>query len=411
MKKIILLGLLVSISASLFAQTKSKLTLSGDFRTISEFRQGYKTLLTESADPAYVVSQRSRLILDYKSNKFDLRFSAQDARAWGETFIINNTKPILLHEAWIKYYFNTKLNLTVGRKSIKYGDNRILADRNWSIVGAAHDAAILNFSDKNLYIDFGMAINNNASGLLQASSYSVKQYKAMSWFWMSKIFSPKLKINFINLFAGYQKTGTITTYGLNTIGLNPVLKSNGFTLNSAAYFQFGKNGSGNKHRSYIYTANLSYAYQFISVKAGYDQYSGKDFDDTSDTDRYFQQAIETIPHSYFGFMDFMKGPQFLKEQGISDLNFNVKYGKKTTITAYFHALSYTKKTGTDLSKKIGNEFDFVLTHKFAANHSLDVGYSFLLPHDDMILTALGPNTNPAFAQWAWVRLTFKPKLL
>ncbi|MCD6090251.1 MAG: hypothetical protein J7J72_02010 [Bacteroidales bacterium] len=108
---------------------------------------------------------------------------------------------------------------------------------------------------------------------------------------------------------------------------------------------------------------------------------------------------------------FIKVHNFEKKQGISDINFNIKYGKKTRLTAYFHALSYTKKTGTDLSKKIGNEFDFVLTHKFAANHSLDIGYSFMLPHDDLVLSALGSNTNASFAQWAWLRLTFKPKLL
>lgn len=411
MKKTILLGILFYLTTNLIAQTKAELTLSGDFRTVTEFRQGYKTLIAESSDPTYVVSQRSRLILDYKSDKFDMRFSAQDVRAWGESFIVNTTKPILLHEAWIKYHFNPNLNLIIGRKSIKYGDNRIIADRNWSLVGAAHDAAILNFSKNGLYIDFGMAVNNNTSGILEASPYAIKQYKAMSWLWLTKTFSPKIKINFINLLAGYQKPGTITTYGLNTIGLNPVLKSFGFTMNSAAYFQFGKNGSGNDHQAHIYTANLSYTYQFISVKAGYDHYSGKEYDDTSTTDRHYLQLVETSPHSYFGFMDFAKGSQFQKQYGISDINFHIKYGKKTTITAYYHALAYAQEPGAGLSKKIGDEFDFVLTHKFAANHTLDVGYSFMLPHDDLITASLGPITDAAFAQWVWVRLIFKPKLL
>jgi hypothetical protein len=340
-----------------------------------------------------------------------MRFSVQDARAWGETFIINNTKSIILYEAWIKYHFNPFLNLTIGRKAIKYGDIRIFSDRNWSIIGAAHDAAILNFRKRNVFIDFGIAVNNTSSGILERSTYDIKQYKSMSWFWASKVFSPKFKLNFINLLAGYQKPETLTSYALNTIGINPVLKINGFEMNSAAYFQTGKNGSGNIHQAHIYTANLSYTYQFASIKIGYDQYSGKDYDDISGTDRHFIQIMETIPHTYFGFMDFVKGHQFQYQQGISDLNFKIKYGKKTTITAYFHALSYTKQTGVDLSKKIGNEFDFVLTHKFAANHSLDIGYSFMLPHDDLVISALAPSTVANFAQWAWVRLTFKPKFL
>jgi len=412
LKKIILLSLLFLLTNNIFAQqNKSKLTLSGDFRTISEYRQGYKTLLVESSNPAFVISQRSRLILNYKSDKFDLRFSAQDVRAWGETFIINSSKPILLHEAWIKYHFSPYLNLTIGRQSFKYGDKRILSDRNWSIPGASHDAAILNFKKKSLLIDFGIAINNNSTKILEATPYAIEQYKAMSWFWLTKTFSPKVKINFINLLAGYQKTGTLTTYGLNTIGLNPILKSYGFTLNSAAYFQFGKNGTGNNHFAHIYTANLSYTYQFLSTKAGYDHYSGKKYDDTSTTDHHYLQAVETSSHTFFGFMDIIKGSQFQKQYGVTDLNFNIKYGKKTIFTAYYHALSYAQEPGAGLSKKIGDEFDFVLTHKFAANHSLDIGYSFILPHNDFIDSSLGSNTNAAFAQWAWVRLTFKPNLL
>jgi hypothetical protein len=411
MKKTILLGLLFYLTTNVFTQTKSELTLSGDFRTISEFRQGYKIILPESSDPAFIISQRSRLILNFNSNKFDLRFSAQDVRAWGESFIVNTTKPILLHEAWIKYKFNRNLNLTIGRKSIKYGDNRIFSDRNWSIVGAAHDAAILNFSKKGLYIDFGMAFNNNTMASLEASPYAIKQYRTMSWLWITKTFSPKIKVNFINLLAGYQKEGTLTTYGLNTIGLNPILKSFGFTMNSAAYFQFGKNGTGNNHQAHIYTANLGYTYQFVSAKAGYDHYSGKKHDDISTTDRHFLQIMETYPHSFLGFMDFAKGSQFQKQYGITDLNFHIKYGKKTTITAYYHALAYAQEPGEGLSKKIGNEFDFVITHKFAGNHTLDVGYSFMLPHDDFVTASLWPVTDAAFAHWAWVRLIFKPKLL
>ncbi len=410
MRKTILLGLLFYITINLFAQNSSELTLSGDFRTISEMRQGYKELLPESSDPAFVISQRSRLILDYKSDKFDMRFSAQDVRAWGETFVINNTKPLLLHEAWIKYYFNTRLNLTIGRKAIKYGDNRIFSDRNWSITGAAHDVAIINFNEKNIFVDFGMSVNNTASGILEATQYEIKQYKSMNWLWASKTFSPKFKLNFINLLAGYQKSETLTSYALNTIGLNPVVNLNGFNFDGSAYFQFGKNGVGNNHQAHIYTANLSYTYQFASIKAGYDQYSGKNYDDESGTDRHFVQIMETIPHGFFGFMDFVKGTQFQYQQGISDFNFNIKYGKKTTITAYFHALSYTKLTGADLSKKIGNEFDFLITHNFGGNHTLDIGYSFMLPHDDLVASAFSPNTIASFAHWAWVRLVFMPKL-
>ncbi len=411
MKKLLSLGFLFFLASNLVAQTKPSLTLSGNFRTLSELRQGYKTILSDKQHPAFVVSQRSRLILNYKSNKLDLRFSLQDARAWGETFIVNTTKPILLHEAWIRYKFNQNLNIIIGRKAIEYGDKRVFSDRNWSLSGAAHDVAILNFIKNNLYIDFGVAVNNNSAKILEASPYTINQYQSMSWLWVSKDFSPNFKLNFLNLLAAYQKTGTLTNYGVNTIGLNPVIKYLGFELNTSSYFQFGKNRNAHKQQAHIYTANLKYAYQYLSLKVGYDQYSGRKYDDDSNTDYDFLQITETIPHSFLGYMDFVKGPQYQKQFGISDLNFNLKYGKKTAIAAYFHILNYANQPSAVLSKKIGKEIDFLFTQKFGGHHILNIGYSFMLPHDDFLSFVLSPGTEAKFAQWAWVRVIFNPKLL
>jgi hypothetical protein len=411
MKKISLLSLLVYLTLGVFAQIKPELSLSGNFVNISEFRQGYKTILAADADPAFVISQRSRLILDYKSEKFDFRFSVQDARAWGETFIINSSKAVLMHEAWMRYNLNRDFNFTIGRQAIKYGDERIFSDRNWSIYGAAHDAGIFRYNRNKLELDFGYALNSANSGILENTAYSINNYQSMSWLWASKEFGSDIKINFINLMAFYQKPGTLTNYGLNTLGINPVIKKFGFGFDGAAYFQFGKNKNGNHHQAHIYTANLDYSIQFLEVGAGYDHYSGKKYSDLSAKDKHFVQIMETIPHGFLGFMDFDKGSQFKSPYGISDLNFYLKYGKKTTFAAYYHALAYAEEMEEGISRKIGNEFDFLITHKFGSNHTLNVGYSFMLPHDDLVLKALGTGIEASFAHWAWVKVTFNPKFL
>ncbi|MBN2236898.1 MAG: hypothetical protein JW729_05025 [Bacteroidales bacterium] len=233
----------------------------------------------------------------------------------------------------------------------------------------------------------------------------------MTYLWLSKSVFSNFVINFIDVFAGYQKANTLTIYGLNTIGVNPLLHYRNLRFNGAAYFQFGKNGLGNTHRAHIYTANLSYARRNLTYQVGYDHYSGKKYTDETSTDRHFIQLMETIPHLFLGFMDFTKGTQFQKEAGITDLNVHVKYGFKTSITAYYHALAYAQKPSAGVNRKIGDEFDFVLAHSFAKNQKLSIGYSFMLPHTDLVNAALGMDTNAKFAQWAWVMLTFTPKLL
>ncbi|MBN2236899.1 MAG: alginate export family protein [Bacteroidales bacterium] len=164
-----LLGLFLIVSVSLFAQKQGELIFSANFKTIGEFRQGYKNILSENQEPAYVLSQRSRLIFDYKNPNFDLRFSIQDTRAWGETFIINSSKPLLLHEAWVKYKMNSALSVTIGRQELNYGDQRIISSRNWSMQGATHDLALLSYADYGFIIDLGLAYNANSTSMLEAS--------------------------------------------------------------------------------------------------------------------------------------------------------------------------------------------------------------------------------------------------
>jgi hypothetical protein len=415
MRKKLLSLTLFSITLSLHAQIKlsngAEISLLGDFKTLSEIRQGYKNILPETAKPTFVISQRSRLILDYKSKAFDLRFSAQDTRAWGETYAVNSVKPLLLYEAWVKYHINPEFGLTIGRQSIEYSDNRIFSTSNWGMQGAAHDALILGYRHNQTKIDYGLAQSNNSAAILEATPYVLKNYKSMSWLWVSKKFSPKLELNFLNVLAGYQKLGTLTTYGLNTVGVKSLFNTSGILFDGSAYFQFGKNGLGNDHQAHLYTANLKYVYQFFSVGTGYDHYSGKKYSETSSMDKYFITVVESISHGFLGFMDLATGTQFQKQYGISDLNFHVKYGKNTSLAAYFHALAFAEQPAENKSRQIGKEFDFLLSHKFNKSLSLDIGYSFLLTNEDYKDSVLGSSINELFPQWAYVLLTFKPNLL
>lgn len=406
-----LFGIALSLNAQVKLSNGAEISLLGDFKTLSEIRQGYKNILPETAEPAFVISQRSRLILDYKSTAFDLRFSAQDTRAWGETYAVNSVKPLLLHEAWVKYHINPEFGLTIGRQSIEYSDNRIFSTSNWGMQGAAHDALILGYRHNQTKIDYGIAQNNNSTAILEATPYILKNYKSMSWLWVSKKFNPKLELNFLNVLAGYQKLGTLTTYGLNTVGLKSLFNTSGFLFDGSAYFQFGKNGLGHDHQAHLYTANLKYEYQFFSLGVGYDHYSGKKYSETNLTDKYFITIVESIAHGFLGFMDIATGTQFQKQYGISDLNIKLKYGKATSFAMYFHALAYAQQPAENKSNQIGKEFDFLLSHKFNKNLSLELGYSFLLTHEDYKDAVLGPSVNERFPQWTYLLLAFKPNLL
>ena len=81
MKKTFLLVLLLFLIIS----SKAQLKIDGEYRPRFEYRDGYKTVKTVNSDPAYFVTQRTRLNLLHNYNNITSKLSVQDYRVWGES--------------------------------------------------------------------------------------------------------------------------------------------------------------------------------------------------------------------------------------------------------------------------------------------------------------------------------------
>ncbi len=62
----------------------STLTFSLDMRTRFEARHGYKSVPTADTNAAFLINQRTRFNVDYKSKNLDVFLSLQDARVYGD---------------------------------------------------------------------------------------------------------------------------------------------------------------------------------------------------------------------------------------------------------------------------------------------------------------------------------------
>src|SRR5262245_16301003 len=81
----------------------AQFSLSGQLRTRTELRDGFGTLNAKGTDPAFLTSQRARLIFGYKWDRINFNFSVQDIRVWGQdASTINNAdgNKLMVHEAW-----------------------------------------------------------------------------------------------------------------------------------------------------------------------------------------------------------------------------------------------------------------------------------------------------------------------
>ncbi len=116
--------ILALITSSVFSQ---QLEISGEIRPRLEARHGFKTLASPDDEAAVFVSQRTRLNLDYFTDKFKVKFSIQNVRVWGDvsTLATSDKNGIAFHEAYAEYYFNPKFMMKLGRQEIAYDDQRI----------------------------------------------------------------------------------------------------------------------------------------------------------------------------------------------------------------------------------------------------------------------------------------------
>lgn len=160
--------LILFIPAGSYAQ----LSLTGQVRTRTEFRDGQGTLPELHVKPSVFTSQRTRIGIGYSVDRFRFYTAIQDIRVWGmDPSTINNMdgNRLYLHEGWGEIIFNDtsflrsfkNLSLKIGRQEIAYDDQRMLGALDWLQQGRRHDAAILKFAKGSFAADAGFAFNQN----------------------------------------------------------------------------------------------------------------------------------------------------------------------------------------------------------------------------------------------------------
>lgn len=168
----LMLFILVNCSLPALAQ----LTISGQLRTRTEFRDGLGTLILKTNSPAVFTSQRSRLTFNYKTSRIIFRASLQDVRVWGQdASTISNAdgNRLGVHEAWAEILFSNKKDTSfkhsafdyfavkIGRQELMYDDSRLLGNLDWLQQARHHDAIVFKFLNKGWQADLGAAFNQN----------------------------------------------------------------------------------------------------------------------------------------------------------------------------------------------------------------------------------------------------------
>ncbi len=409
-----------------FQIATAQLSINGEFRTKTMLMAGYKQLLSGSQNPYGLVTQRSRLLFDYKKDNMTFGFSVQDVRNWGQDATSANNTNIGVFEAWAKYNFTEKFAMKLGRQQIKYDDERLLSISNWSDQGIVHDIAVFQYDnkEKTLKADMGLAMNNNSGSALFLTDYTVKNYKYLGYLWLDKTFiDNKLDISLMSIMDVNQKPADANNINSRfTIGPNINFKNEKFKIGGVFYYQGGKLADNKTVKANFYSVKASYKIiKDLELMIAYDHYSGTDLKDTTlakDKSTTFDKLYGT-GHTFLGYMDYFTGnaADITKGAGINDFYVRASFDfcEKHNIEATYHLYNLDKgyipvarKESLSISKKLGSEIDLIYTYKLNKIVNFSLGYCTMLPSESMEYLYNITKGNSKFAQFAYLMISFKP---
>ncbi len=417
MKKILYaLGLWAVLSLQAKAQTVS---MDADIRPRFEYRHGYGALLSDGADPAAFVTQRSRLNVNYFHSKLKIHLSVQDVSTWGDTrqlAINDENNSFSLFQAWLGYAFSENWSMKLGRQTLSYDDQRMLGEVDWTMQGRFHDAAMVTYFRSGFKTDLAFAFNQE-SQKNEGSAYGINgmySYKVMQMLHAKKTWE-KASLSFLFMNNGFQKFTEEATpqpdgvYYRQTTGAYFTFPLSSLTLTGSAYLQTGKSAPSTALNAYQYMLEARYKLGKVALMAGFESLSGSDQVSESKEKSFF--PLYGTNHKFNGYMDLFYVGNHANNVGLNDGYFTalVPTGKSSNLSAQMHFFSANAELRDGQSKYLGSELDLVFSKTIAKNIKLNAGYSQFFDTESMAAVKGGAQAAKT-QNWGWVQLIVTPTL-
>ncbi|MFD2565949.1 alginate export family protein [Pseudotenacibaculum haliotis] len=405
--------LLFTILMSANAQVK----VDAELRPRFEYRHGFKTLFPDNADPAAFISQRTRLKLNYKVEKYDFYISLQDIRVWGDVpqLVTADNSGLSIHQAWAKIRFDSNFALKIGRQEIIYDDSRFFGNVDWAQQARSHDVALLQYKKGAERFDIGFAFNQDNESLTGTTLTTPGTYKAFQYVWYHKDWS-NFSASFLFLNNGLQfidaanSDNNETRYS-QTLGSHMKYGKKRLKFTGNFYYQFGSDVADNDLNAYLLGLDLSYkASDKTKLGLGIEIQSGNDNGAPSNGKNKAFSPFYGTNHKFNGLMDYFFVGNHFNNVGLQDIyvNSNFKLNAKSNLVIAYHNFSAQADLMNSNKKQLGSELDMVYSYKIQKDLFLKVGYSQLFPSEGMEI--LKGNTDGNTNNWGWVMLVVKPTI-
>lgn len=410
--QLLIISVLLLVSKSLSAQ----LSINGEFRPRTEFRNGYRALQTSGSDPAFFTSQRTRLNFLFDNDRYQIGISAQDVRIWGDEAQLRDNANMNIHEAWAELRATDQFKVKIGRQELVYDDQRLLGSVNWSQIGRSHDAILVKYQNKEseLRLDMGAAYNQENEAL-SGNTYSLNNYKVLSYLWMNKQLG-ELDLSAILLTDGFETASGNINYRY-TYGTVLDYKPGDLLATGAVYFQRGDDKIRTDISACMIAGKVSYTISDLNLSGGIDYLSGGDKNDANPS-QYSFNTLYATNHKFYGGMDyFLNIPVDTRGGGLQDIYLKLVYtftnDLKANVTGHTFSLANEiispSNSSEILNRRLGSELDLSASYRFGKDIHLNVGYSILLPTDSLEL--IQQRSARGLQQWGWVSMVLTPEFI
>lgn len=422
-KGIIALCIIITSALNLNSQT-----FFGEIRQRGEYRDGYKVPAYPSSEFAAFVSQRTRLGVNFNQKNIEMKITFQDVRTWGDQKLKTNKATTGIYEAWALLPINDSFAIKLGRQELIYDNERLLSNNNWNQAGQVHDAAVLKFKYNGINTDFGLAYNSQEEALFGNSYYlsypgnSLEgNYKAMSFLYVEKTLSEKVKLSITSIADAFQKLNSHNVnYIRGTFGATAIYKPiKNLNFELRGYYQTGKTNQGYDINAWYVNpqANIKVTDK-LNINPGTEIISGNGRNDLSRGEYKAFSKLYGTGHSFNGYMDYFTNmPNHTGNAGLIDIYLKNTYllSKKTNIKLNYHYFKLQNeyvhysmpKTTIYRNTYLGSEIDLNFNIAFTKEINLLMGYSIFLPEEPLNYI-LGGDANE-LSHWGVVMLTIKPK--
>lgn len=423
----------VFLNAQTNDTSENHLTVRAQFQPRLEIRDGAFRPLSSTENPAVLISQRTRLTVDYTyKNIVALRISPQSVSVWGQANTVQGTENsgnrLALFETWARLRLSDQWSVKLGRQVISLDDERFFGELDWAQGGRTHDALTLQYDKNRLVLKGFLAYNqnykaiygnniNNPSGNLYSTNDAFS-YKLMQTIWAGFSVDKKSTLSFLATNLGLQQADAANddakTYYSQTFGANYFLNGTSLTGNVSAYFQTGKNISGNRTQAYLLAAFAGYHFtKKWYAGAGTDWVSGNNTGQSQTKNRAFIPYFHT-GHKFYGNMDYFYAGSFYKNVGLSDNYIKLQYkpGNSSAVSVALHQFyspAGIVEAGKHYAKNMGQEIDISCAFKLNTFTNLSGGYSFYLPTSTLKYLKNTPDAKN-FQQWGWISLNIIPTI-